>query len=359
MGVLTANLDLKGRLYDQSLNLYKELGDQWWTANVLLPMCARDIVRGSIDSANQVALDSLDIYRTLGDHRGRARALEHLSNIAYRRNQQEEAIRRARELVAVGREIEDQGIVANGLYHLAIATNASGRWAEGLALLDESAAIRHEMGMGQEGRAFVPCWTRVNLGQYEEVLAEGEGHLALARKWGNRHDIASWLAMLGSTALATKAYADARKLLQEGIEIMRDVGLRDDLGVWLPSLAIAHLALGEQRQAEVCLREAVQLAVGAGDHSVRYLALLGVALLRVDQGEGERAVELHALGSCHPAWVNGRWFQDVLGARIAAVAETLPPDVVAAARERGRARDLGETIAELVAELGEGPAEEE
>ena len=37
---------------------------------------------------------------------------------------------------------------------------------------------------------------------------------------------------------------------------------------------------------------------------------------------------------------------------IAAVAETLPPDVVAAAQERGRVRDLDATVAELLVELG-------
>jgi hypothetical protein len=48
-----------------------------------------------------------------------------------------------------------------------------------------------------------------------------------------------------------------------------------------------------------------------------------------------------------------RWFEDVVGRQIAAVAATLPPDVVAAAQERGRARDLEATVAELLVELGE------
>ena len=38
---------------------------------------------------------------------------------------------------------------------------------------------------------------------------------------------------------------------------------------------------------------------------------------------------------------------------IDAVAATMPPEVVEAARERGRARDLEETVGELLAELGE------
>ena len=48
-----------------------------------------------------------------------------------------------------------------------------------------------------------------------------------------------------------------------------------------------------------------------------------------------------------------RSFEDVAGQHIAAAAATLPPEVVTAAQERGRARDLEATVAELLAELGE------
>jgi hypothetical protein len=48
---------------------------------------------------------------------------------------------------------------------------------------------------------------------------------------------------------------------------------------------------------------------------------------------------------------NSRWYEDVAGNSIAAAAATLPPKVVAAARERGRARDLEATARELLDEL--------
>jgi len=51
---------------------------------------------------------------------------------------------------------------------------------------------------------------------------------------------------------------------------------------------------------------------------------------------------------------NSRWFDDVVGKQIATVAASLPPAAAAAAQERGRSRDLWATVAELLAELGEG-----
>jgi hypothetical protein len=82
-------------------------------------------------------------------------------------------------------------------------------------------------------------------------------------------------------------------------------------------------------------------------------ALPAIALLLADRGQAERAVELYALASRYPFVSNAQWFEDVAGAHIAAVAATLPPDVVAAAQERGQARDLEATVKELLAELGD------
>jgi hypothetical protein len=79
--------------------------------------------------------------------------------------------------------------------------------------------------------------------------------------------------------------------------------------------------------------------------------LPAAALLLADRGEVERAVEAYALASRYPFVANSRWFEDVAGQHITAVAATLPPDIVAVAQERGRTRDLQATVAELLAEL--------
>jgi hypothetical protein len=80
-------------------------------------------------------------------------------------------------------------------------------------------------------------------------------------------------------------------------------------------------------------------------------ALPGIALLLADRGEVVRAIELYALASAHPFVAHSRWFRDVAGRHIRAAAAALPPEVVAAAGERGRARDLRATAEELLAEL--------
>jgi hypothetical protein len=112
--------------------------------------------------------------------------------------------------------------------------------------------------------------------------------------------------------------------------------------------------LGHRRQAQAHLVEALQTATEFKDFVPRVYALSVAALLLADAGETERAVELYALASRYLMVANSQWFDDVVGVHITAVAATLPPDVVAAAQERGRARDLDATIAELLAELEAG-----
>jgi hypothetical protein len=62
-------------------------------------------------------------------------------------------------------------------------------------------------------------------------------------------------------------------------------------------------------------------------------------------------VELYALAESHPFVANSQLFEDIAGRFIEAAAATLAPDVVAAARERGRALDWWDTAAELLDEL--------
>jgi hypothetical protein len=45
--------------------------------------------------------------------------------------------------------------------------------------------------------------------------------------------------------------------------------------------------------------------------------------------------------------------EDIVGKHIAAHAQGVPPEVVAAAQERGQARDLEAAVAELLVELGD------
>ena len=79
--------------------------------------------------------------------------------------------------------------------------------------------------------------------------------------------------------------------------------------------------------------------------------LLGAALLLQDRAEIERAVELQARVWRFQVASNFCWFGDVADREITAAAETLSPEVVATAQERGRKRNIWETAKALLEEF--------
>jgi tetratricopeptide (TPR) repeat protein len=177
--------------------------------------------------------------------------------------------------------------------------------------------------------------------------------LSCSRELDTRQDIAFSLSILGWLALAENAYVKAQALLEESVTIWQEIGTPTFL-VW-PLINLGYVARGLDNipQARQHLSQALHSIVEIGTFLPLLFALPLAALLLADQGERERAIEVYALASRYPMVAKSRWFADVAGSHIAAVAATLPPEVVAAAQERGQARNLEATVAELLAELEE------
>ena len=72
---------------------------------------------------------------------------------------------------------------------------------------------------------------------------------------------------------------------------------------------------------------------------------------RIQSSDLAGAIELSALAATIPFLRNNRFYHDIAGRHIDAVAEALLPEVVTAAQERGRARDLETTAWEILEEL--------
>jgi hypothetical protein len=118
--------------------------------------------------------------------------------------------------------------------------------------------------------------------------------------------------------------------------------------------ALAHVArsLADHDAARSHAAAALRHARDRGSYLALVDALPAAAGVLLD-GEPLRATEIYALACMLPAVANSVWFDDVVGKPIALAAGSLPAAVVAAAKERGRARDVNATLDELIAEWGE------
>jgi hypothetical protein len=129
------------------------------------------------------------------------------------------------------------------------------------------------------------------------------------------------------------------------------IGQRDELGWVLAGLGAAALGLGDLPTARQCFCEALQIAIAVRSFMTLMVLIPTLVLLQLLQGELEQAVELYALCLRYPAVANSQISEEWVGQYAVGVMEALPPEVVAAAQERGRARDLWDTAAELLDEL--------
>jgi tetratricopeptide (TPR) repeat protein len=195
------------------------------------------------------------------------------------------------------------------------------------------------------------CSSNLHLGRYEEAGARAQAGLALARKTSVKYAIGDALVTLGCAALAEGAYAEAGTALRQGADVYGEIGHKHDLSRAVALLGCAARGQGRLVQAAAHLTEALQLGLDTGTPLGLLWALPVTALLLADLAQAERAIEVYALAERDSFVANSRWFADIAGWHIAAVAATLPPDVVVAAREHGREHDLQSMAQELFADL--------
>ena len=111
----------------------------------------------------------------------------------------------------------------------------------------------------------------------------------------------------------------------------------------LAFLGYAALGMNDLIQSRRYLYQALQMGIEADAFLSIVIALSGITLLLARLDDVERAVELWALLSRYPLVANALWFQDAVGRPIAAAAATLPPETVAAAKERALLQNLSHT----------------
>jgi len=126
----------------------------------------------------------------------------------------------------------------------------------------------------------------------------------------------------------------------------RETGYRLGIAVALNNVGTAAYRLGDDREAEAYLRAALAEAQESKFDFVALDALVWLAALQCKTGKSEFAAELLALVLHHPASDNESL--TVARQHFAELGAKLPKDARARAEERGRARQLDETVTEIL-----------
>jgi predicted ATPase len=338
---------------EESYSLFCELGLRYGMAWVLYGLGIISSFLGAYKEARRRLEEGLAILRALGDQQGVVSFGSRLSTIAWRLGRFGEAERLAREGVATSLEAVGQARSALPLMNLGRVLEQVAKFSEARSVLQQSLELYTDLGRSNFVTAAHSSLgsLELHMGHYEDACDRAHTGLALAQEHGPRFCVALNHLQLGCLELAQGVPSAAHQLLMESAAVYREVGPRDDLGMALGCLTIAALELGDTPGARQHLCHALEIAQETGAVPPLIWGLPAMALLLVSDGANERAVELYALASRFPLVAESRWFADVAGDTLAEVAATLPVDQVAVLQERGRARDMEATAAELLAEL--------
>jgi predicted ATPase/DNA-binding CsgD family transcriptional regulator len=339
--------------FARGLELYRQIGHELGMAHALLALGRAAANQGALEEAREAMTESISLHREMGNPVAESETMAELGGkvaiMQFRFQEAEDLIRQSLSLTPGTNRFG----TAYGLGQLCSVQLLTGQFVVAQTSSTDGIAIWEDLGL--------PVWTartsivlaraRLHAGEYRAARDQAEAIVSLAHEASWVRGVSYGKIVLGEVELAKAAFAQSFQILQESLADLKQV--IDDPWDVNQSAWLGLAARGLERRPEAWqhLVSVLDWASKGQAFIELMVALTGTALLLADEGEVERAIELYALASRHPFVANSRWFEDVVGRHITAVAGTLPPQVVATAQERGQARDLDATVGELLTEL--------
>jgi predicted ATPase/DNA-binding SARP family transcriptional activator len=341
-------------LNEQSLALYRAIDDAWGVTLALDALTARYQSLGNYHQALKLQEECLIIHQRSGNRRGIARAYAMLGHNLIFAGQIEQSERYLRQSLALLRDAGTRADQRNPLLLLGINLLFGGKFQASIDAFEACWAIHRDLGMPHEPASANVGIARakIDLGRYDEARRLSETDLIRYRSLNHKWYIAFTLFNLGRIALVEGDAAQAQDHFQESVSLLLEMGDRPLLPDVLLCQAFVQRQLGRRQQAMQVIRQGLTIAMEGTLLKPMRFELPAMAILCLDAGEKERAIELYAAARQSPYIANSRWFEAIVGQEIAQATAALPPTVVAAAEARGWARDLRQAAADLLAELG-------
>ena len=194
-------------------------------------------------------------------------------------------------------------------------------------------------------------WVHMFWGRYEAARQYAQSGLTLARQIGSSFNIGLGLFVLGHAALAESALAEAQRVLSESLTMYETVSDMEAVITIRVLIGCVALKRGQPAVVRPYLSQALRFGLASRRIRIATGVLPVLALLLLEQGQIEQAVELYALLKRLQVVARSPWFEDVAGKQIAAAAATLPTEMVLAAQAQGQTGDMWATLELFLAEV--------
>jgi len=241
-------LDRAETLCEESLALYRELGDTAGIAYSLHLLATIAWGRGNLAMARSQEEESLALFKELGDKRSVAYALVNLGNLAIDQGEYVRARSLLEDSLEMNKELGDTTSIAHSLFNLARLYYLShGDLTQAHTWLEESLALYRELGDKESIAYYFHLSGLLALGVGETALAYSRVEQAVALFKEMRHQYGTSVSLYAFAQVVGASGDDARSqsLYEEGIAVARKEGNRQTVAFGLEGLARVVAVQGE------------------------------------------------------------------------------------------------------------------
>jgi len=253
------------------------------------------------------------------------------------------------ESLAIRRQLGDKGGMADSLVNLGIVAHSQADYISAQMLLEESLAIRRELGdKGGIANSLANLGNAAySQGDYTASRSLHEEGLALHRELGNRGGIANSLGNLGDVAYAQGDNTSAQALNEESLAIRRELGDKGGIADALGNLGDVAYSQSDYIVARTLYEESLSIRRDLGDkggiaYSLEYLAAVAAAQGQTDHAVcvwGAASALRDAIGSYLPPNE-----QEEYNRQVATASQVMDQGAFSAAWEQGRAMTMDMAI---------------
>jgi predicted ATPase/DNA-binding XRE family transcriptional regulator len=324
---------------------------------------------GRREKARELLQESLALLRASTDQARLAETLAVLGFMEYWLGAFQVAAQYAQESLVLNRALDKQFWTVFCLVTLAYNCLAQGAYEQAYSFSKESLAICRNILRDPHGTAvsLISLSAAANrLGQYAEARQWAQESLQITKTINDRWGMALIHRRLGLISLESGESRRAATLLRQSVSQFREIGDRTLMATTLVDLGVATRASGAYSESKQYFLEALHTAVETESWVVVLNALTEIAAIEMEEGVGERALELVIQCRQHPSTDRGardqaesesqltlgRWGQQRYPRleRLRAELESqLTPRQIAAAQARAQARTLENLVQEILA----------
>ena len=341
-------------LLEESVTLWQEVNDPWHLAEALRGTAYLLLMEGDYQVSEAMAAEGQDIRERMGDEWHRPIFHQILCWATLNQDQDDQALAFAQDNIQTGERLGIPDVVSHGRFQVGNVRTHTGEYdsarREFLAALTLAEEYEHRHHANSCRWQLAGIY--VHLGDYQAAYDLARVAVNEAEAIGLRSHKGQALRSWGMAETVWTHSAKALRSLEESVRILQTIRHQKFLAYGQVFLAYGYYRSGAKERVVGILSAALGWAAEHPSSETLTAGLPLAALLLADAGQPERAIELHALAWRYPRIANSRWFYDIAGQELEALAASLPPAVAAAAQERGRALDLFTTAQELVNYFG-------